>query len=375
MNHSGSESPPVVARFVFGTTAEWIKINPVVERMRRLQISVEVYCANQQGEEIREFFAKEEFKNVAGTENRQSLVSPWQVPRWFSRALISLLQLPRASRSRVVWFVHGDTMTAFLGTVAALIRREHLAHIEAGLRSSSFRSPFPEELIRRFIGRSADTHFAPSQGAADNVQYRFGRKKSEVIVTDGNTVIDALHNTTEQADRDELFSVVVLLHRSEFLARPEVVRSTMSTLTSYSAENGCVVGVIADALALDRFRTLGLISREKSDGTLNGEGVAAGLIFRPKLPHQEFLRTLQGAEVVVTDSGGVQEETAALGIPCLIFRDRTERSDGLGRGAKLLGMNPNRLAEALREPREFGERVMPSDSPSDVIVRWMRAQL
>lgn len=372
---SGLGPSPVVARFVFGTTAEWIKIKPVVERMRRLQISVEVFCANQQGEEIREFLAKEDFQNVPGTDNRPSLVSPWHVPRWFLSALISLVRLPRATSSRVVWFVHGDTMTALLGTIAASLRREHLAHIEAGLRSSSLRSPFPEELIRRFIGRCAITHFAPSEPAAQNLRYRVRRRKFEVIVTHGNTVLDALHTTTERAGQAETPSVVALLHRSEFLARADLVRSTMSTLASYAAEEGCAIGVVVDALALERLRVLGLISSGQSDGILKGEGAAERLRFYPKMPHQDFVKMLLGAEVVITDSGGVQEETAALGIPCLIFRDRTERSDGLRRSANLVGLNPARLSEALRAPREVGERMSPSESPSDVIIQWIREQL
>ena len=375
MRIRGSRSSPVVARFIFGTTAEWIKIEPVVERMRRLQISVEVYCANQQGEEIREFLAKEEFQNVPGTEERPSLVSPWQVPRWFLGALTSLVRLPRVTSSRVVWFVHGDTMTALLGAIAASLRREHLAHIEAGLRSSSFRSPFPEELIRRLIGRCANTHFAPSEPAAKNLRYWVRRRNFEVIVTHGNTVLDALHTTTERVEHGRPPSVVALLHRSEFLARAELVRSTMSALASYSAEEGCVINVVVDALASERFRALGLISPGQPDGILNAEGAAEGLRFYPKMPHQDFLKMLLDAEVVVTDSGGVQEETAAFGIPCFIFRDRTERSDGLGKTALLVGLDPARLTAALREPREVGEHVLPPESPSNVIVQWMQEQL
>ena len=365
----------VVARFVFGTTAEWIKIKPVVERMRRSQIPVEVYCANQQGEEIREFLVIDEFDQIVGTENMPSLVSPWQIPRWFSIALVSLLRLPRDGPSRVVWFVHGDTMTALLGTLAAWMRCEHLAHIEAGLRSSSLRSPFPEELIRRLIGRCANTHFAPSERDAANLRKWIRRKKFEVVVTHGNTVVDSLHDTSREGDGGGAFPVIVLLHRSEFLARSDLVRSTMAALASYSAEEEVAIAVIVDALALKRLRILDLVSQRETDGILRGKGAASGLVFQPKMAHARFLKSLQSAEIVVTDSGGVQEETAALGIPCLIFRDRTERADGLGGGATLVGVNPARLSVLLREPRSVCKPMVPPDSPSDVIVRWLRDQL
>ena len=196
-----------------------------------------------------------------------------------------------------------------------------------------------------------------------------------MIVTHGNTVLDALHATTETVKHGGPPSVVALLHRSEFLARAELVRSTMSALASYSAEEGYVINVVVDALASERLRALGLISPGQSDGVLKGEGAAEGLRFYPKMPHQNFLKMLLDAEVVVTDSGGVQEETAALGIPCFIFRNRTERSDGLGKTAFLVGLDPARLTAALREPREVGEHVMPPASPSNVIVQWMQEKL
>lgn len=196
-----------------------------------------------------------------------------------------------------------------------------------------------------------------------------------MIVTHGNTVLDALHATTEKAGYGGSPPVVALLHRSEFLARADLVRSTMSALASYSAEEEYVINVVVDALASERLRALGLISSGQSDGILKGAGAAEGLRFYPKMPHQEFLKMLLGAEVVVTDSGGVQEETAAFGIPCLIFRDRTERSDGLGKTANLVGLDPARLSALLREPREVGEHVMPPESPSDAIIQWMQGQL
>lgn len=343
--------------------------------MREAQIPVRVYCSNQQGDEIREFIPSENFSNLPGTENRHSLVSPREVPKWFATAFVALLRLPRSPKTRLFWFVHGDTMTALLGTVAASIRREHVAHIEAGLRSASFTSPFPEELIRRLIGRCANTHFAPSRIAEKNLRYLIRRRKYEVIVTNGNTVVDALPTAvSDEVDRVGPMSVIVVLHRSEFLARADLVRSTFLVLGSYATAKGRTVGVIADALALQRFRGMGLVSHVGSDVLQYGEGSAAGVTFFPKMRHTAFLEALRGADVVVTDSGGVQEETAALGIPCLIFRDRTERVDGLGDGAELVGMDPRRLSEALRKERERRTPRMRTESPSDVIVKWMTEQ-
>jgi len=366
---------PSIARFVFGTTAEWIKIQPVIECMQQAGIKTEVLCTHQQDDEIREILSHESFSSLNGMRGRGSLVSILQVPRWFSRSLFELLRTRQVADRTVIWFVHGDTMTAFVATIAAKLRREHLAHIEAGLRSGSIRSPFPEELIRRCIGRLANTHFSPQSNDAQNVPKFPPRRNFEVVVTHGNTVIDALNrDSSGHVDGTDPF-VLALLHRAEFLARHELVLETMAVLAAYSHERRVDVRVITDALASERFESLGLLSAFDEWGIAEGSGPARGLTFLRKMPHRDFAKLLRDAHLVVTDSGGVQEETAALGVPCLIFRNRTERNDGLEEGATLLGTDPRNLAIALRGPHKRRPRSDPRQSPSNLIANWMKVQI
>ena len=266
-----------------------------------------------------------------------NLMEPGQeLERIFTRALLAMKDELAATRPDMV-LVEGDTTTVFATALAAFWRACPVGHVEAGLRSGDVRNPFPEEMNRILAGALADLHFAPTRDAAENLR-RCGVPDARIFVT-GNTVIDALKSTAEKVrnlprgvaldPRARL--VLVTVHRRESFGEP--LRRVLTALAR-------IVATIPDVelalpvhpnpnvhravhAALDRMPRVHLT---------------------PPLDYLEFVNYLQAAHLVLTDSGGVQEEAPALGKPVLVLRETTERPEGVNAGvAKLVGTATERI--------------------------------
>jgi len=238
-----------------------------------------------------------------------------------------------------------------VGAVLARMVGVRAAHVEAGLRSGDWRHPFPEELDRRIVGRLASVHYAPAPQAVANLAGR-----PNVVLTHGNTVMDAAMDSQgrDTGQVDEPYGVV-LLHRFEFISEPSRVRDTLRLLAEHA---DVPMRVLVDAYA-----------REAMSAAIAELGAGDVLRIQPKLAHAEFIALLQGAQFVVTDSGGIQEEAALYGVPTLIHRMATERSEGLGANALLSHWRADTVIDFLRRYGELRVPVAPLVvSPSDVIV-------
>jgi UDP-N-acetylglucosamine 2-epimerase (non-hydrolysing) len=270
----------------------------------------------------------------------------WSIRRWL-RANRRSLRASIPSGSAIV--VHGDTMTSVVGAYIARRLGVDSVHVEAGLRSGNWRHPFPEELDRRIVGRLATVHYTPSEEATRNL-----RGRPNVVHTHGNTALDAVLDQTHMpADAEEPYGVV-LLHRFEFLNNPELVASTFKTLAEHSRVR---LKFFVDAYA-----------NEVLANVLPGLSGSA-IEVTAKQSHEEFVSTLRGARFIVTDSGGIQEEAALLGVPTLIHRRATERHDGLGENIVLSEWRLSSLVEFLENAETFARPlVVPEHSPSDIIV-------
>ena len=359
--------------FVFGTTAELIKIAPVLERLRTLNIPYTLMCTYQQGPDITAHL--QEAGLTVGIHLRSpqasSLKRVGQVPGWLTGVLQSAYQQRRTIRdrlradgSRPLFVVHGDTMTAVVGAIIGRALGASVAHIEAGLRSGSIRHPFPEELDRRIVGQLANVHYAPWPDAAANLQ----RVRGRVVVTHGNTVTDAVRHAALDGENDSVassdFSGIVLLHRSEFLHNADLVKDTLRELAVISKE--ATLTIVLDSLAQSKMGDI--VSSMQWEGPTQIVG---------KIPHRDFVSRLQSADFVVTDSGGVQEECYALGVPCLIHRMRTERSEGLGSTAMLSGWDAKAISQFVVDVRAgvihrggAGDEGSPSAVIVDDLIRY-----
>lgn len=240
--------------------------------------------------------------------------------------------------------VQGDTSTAFAGALAAYYRKVPVAHLEAGLRSGDRYSPFPEETNRTLVGHIAELHFAPTSLAAENLR-REGITEGVHVV--GNTVIDALYLglriIREQGDDfwESQFPsldlsrrlVLVTGHRRESFGEPfERICRALACIAS--AQPDCLVVYPVHMNPRVRepvYRLLG--------------GISNVVLIEP-LDYPRLLWLMNRAEIVLTDSGGIQEEAPSLGKPVLVMRDVTERVEGIQAGtAKLVGTDTARIVE------------------------------
>ncbi|MDR7189105.1 UDP-N-acetylglucosamine 2-epimerase (non-hydrolyzing) [Microbacterium sp. BE35] len=344
--------------FIYGTTAEAIKLAPIARRLDARGIPYEHWVTQQHTDALRVAMPQLGFRApdrvIADGWRGKPLKTPLQMVGWMFDVGIWTLRNLRSIRKSLprnsVVIVHGDTVTTVLGTFIGRLAGAPVAHVEAGLRSGDWRHPFPEELDRRIVGRLAQIHYAPAEEAAANLAGR-----ANVVMTHGNTVVDAVRDAA--AGRivvaDEEYGLV-LLHRFEFISNPQLVRDTLVALDQ---ESPLPMKVVVDSY-----------SRDTMERTIASFGLQKFSIMA-KQEHSEFVDTLRAAAFIVTDSGGVQEEAAVFGLPTLVHRMATERSEGIGTTAMLSLWDLNRVREFLRSTDAHrGSKTADPRSPSDIVV-------
>lgn len=263
-----------------------------------------------------------------------------------ARVLEGMEEVLERSRPDIV-MVQGDTTTAMAAALAAFYKRVPLAHIEAGLRSHDIDSPFPEELNRRIVGEIAAWHFAPTQQARANLLSE--GKRSERIFVTGNTVIDTLLHFSRMLDEDARASAE-LAARFRFLDPSR----KLILVTGHRRENfdGGIDRICSALKILAGRGDVSIVFPVHPNPNVR-EVVRSHL---NDLPHvhlidpQEYLPFLylqKKSHLVLTDSGGVQEEAPSLGKPVLVMRENTERPEGVAAGtARLVGTNVDVILEA-----------------------------
>lgn len=315
--------------FVFGTRPEAIKMAPAIERVREREGMRAVVAVTAQHREMLDQVL-ELFDIVPDFD--LDLMRDRQRPEdVLARALTELSRLIAETRPDIV-LVQGDTITTLAGALAAFYARVPVGHLEAGLRTGDLSSPFPEEANRRLVSQVAALSFAPTPHA-EACLLAEGAAPGSVIVT-GNTVVDAVR---EMAEKDsplppELASAiagrrlaVVTLHRRESWGEPLEsaclgIRDTLDAVEDLVVvlpvhPNPAVAGTVCSVL----------------------EEHPRALLTAP-LGYLEFVQLLKACSIVLSDSGGLQEEAAALGKPLLLLRDTTERPEGAEAGTlKLVG--------------------------------------
>lgn len=244
--------------------------------------------------------------------------------------------------------VHGDTTTAMSAAMAAFHRRIRIGHVEAGLRTGNLQQPWPEELNRRVVDLVSDHLFAPTPEAARNLA---GERPSGQLVVTGNTVIDALKQTVERIERDAGLRAAI----DAGLPLREGRRLLLVTGHRRESFGNGFAEICVALAALAREPGLDIIYPVHLNPNVQGPVHAqlAGLENVHLLPPQDYLsfvRLMQLADVVLTDSGGVQEEAPALGRPVLVMRDVTERPEAVAAGAvTLVGTSATRIIDGVRQ--------------------------
>lgn len=329
---------------IFGTRPEAIKLFPVIQALAANSALNVRTCVTAQHRGL-----LDQVLDIAGIVPHidLDLMEPGQsLDRLTARLLTSLGEVMDAERpDRVI--VQGDTATAMVGALAAYYRKVPVGHVEAGLRSGDIYQPFPEEVNRRIVAPIADQHFAPTRTAADALT-REGIAPSMVHVT-GNTVIDALIATKARIDADPSLAAGLDGYATRFSGRRIVL------VTTHRRENfGGGMENIARAIAriADREDLAILFPIHPNPNVVSvmdrilGDRPNIARIDPLDYPH--FIRALGMAHIVLTDSGGVQEEAPALGKPVLVMRETTERPEGVAAGtARLIGTDQDRIVSEI----------------------------
>ena len=317
---------------VFGTRPEAIKMCPLVQELRRHPDTLEPIVAvtaqhREMLDQVLDLFGIVPDYDLNIMQGGQTLYDVT------TRALTGLKEVMEKARPDLV-LVHGDTTTTFAGALAAYYLQIPVGHVEAGLRTGNKYSPFPEEMNRKLTGAIADLHFAPSTTSRDNL-LRENVDPAAIFVT-GNTVIDALA-TTVQADYRFDDPVV-----EEALSRhPRLLVMTTHRRENLGEPMRHVYRAVKDALAQcpDVAAVFPVHKNPKVREVVQAELAGQDRVYLTEpMDYQPFANIMSRASVILTDSGGIQEEAPALGKPVLVLRGTTERPEAVAAGTvRLVG--------------------------------------
>ncbi|MGI6254112.1 MAG: non-hydrolyzing UDP-N-acetylglucosamine 2-epimerase [Acutalibacter sp.] len=362
---------------VFGTRPETIKMAPLVKELERREEFESLVCVTAQHRQMLDQVL-EAFDITPDYD--LDIMKPGQtLSDITARVLKGLESVFQQERPDMV-LVHGDTTTTFAGALAAYYAQVAVGHVEAGLRTWDKYSPFPEEMNRQFVGCVADLHFAPTEGSKENL-LREGKDPKTIIVT-GNTAIDALKTTVREDYSDEILEwakgsrlIVLTAHRRENLGEPmhRMFRAIRR-----------VVEEFPDVKVVYPVHLNPLVQKAAEEELGGCDRVR---LIAP-LEVIEFHNLLARSYLILTDSGGIQEEAPSLGKPVLVLRENTERPEGIGAGTlKLAGTDEETIyglvRELLTDEAEY-HRMSHASNPygdgeasariADAILRWKKEQ-
>ena len=346
-NGEGGENSPIKVMTIFGTRPGAIKMAPLVRELEN-RAGVESYCCvtaqhRQMLDGVLGIFKLTPQFDLNIMEQQQTLSTIT------SKCLLGLEKVFSEVRPDLV-LVHGDTSTTFAGALAAFYQKIAIGHVEAGLRTYDKYSPFPEEMNRSMVGRLADLHFCPTEANRANLEAEGVRKG---IYVTGNTVIDALNTTAvknyrfttevlNQLDYAHKKVIVVTCHRRENYGQP--MEDIMAALNDIARTH--------DDVELVYPVHLSPVVQEGAHRHLDGPD---NIHLIDPLMADEMHSLMARSYMVMTDSGGLQEEAPSLGKPVLVLRHETERPEAVTAGTvKLAGVSYEgivRLANQLLDDR------------------------
>jgi len=306
---------------IFGTRPEAIKMAPLVKELEKREEIESIVCVTAQHRQMLDQVL--ETFNITPDYDLNIMKQGQTLVDITTRALKSLSEVISEVKPNIV-LVHGDTTTTLSGSLAAFYNQVSVGHVEAGLRTYDKYSPFPEEINRQVTGVIADMHFAPTEVSKNNL-LREGKKEETIYVT-GNTAIDALKTTVKDDYYHPIFDkigddkiILLTAHRRENLGEPmkNMFRAIKRILEEF------------DGIQVIYPVHLNPLVRQAAEEIL-GDNNKVHLI--EPLEVLDFHNFLNKSYIIMTDSGGIQEEAPSLGKPVLVLRDTTERPEGVSAG-------------------------------------------
>jgi UDP-N-acetylglucosamine 2-epimerase (non-hydrolysing) len=351
--------------FVIGTRPEAIKLAPVVLAMRRDPRFLPVVCVTGQHREMLEGMLP--LFRIRPRHVLDTMAADQALASSMSAILSGLERVIREETPGLV-VVQGDTTSTLAGTLAAVYNRIPVAHVEAGLRTHDKRRPFPEEINRRLSSHAADFHFAPTPGARDNLLAE-GIQARRIAVT-GNTGVDALLHVKAYLDSSAE-------RRAKIRRRYPFAESgrTMILVTGHRRESigegfrnicGALRRIALAHPSVDLVYPVHL-NPEVRKPVIEGLSGIPNVILLSPVDYEAFVYLMTRARLILTDSGGIQEEAPSLGKPVLVMRDATERPEALAAGcARLVGTDPHTIVKGVERVLAGGlpgERPTPRRNP------------
>ena len=350
---------------VFGTRPEAIKMAPLVKKLEAEPGIRSQVCVTEQHRQMLDPVLK--LFDIIPDFNLHVMRDNQNLSHLTAKILIGLADVFQHQKPDLV-LVHGDTTTTLAASISAYYHHIPIAHVEAGLRTGDINSPWPEEANRKLSGALASLHFAPTKASGLNL-LREGVEASTIHIT-GNTVIDALFEMTNKIKRDAQLSRT-LAEQFPFLNPAR----KMILVTGHRRENfGEGFERICQALALiaRRFPEVDILYPVHLNPHVQTpvKALLAGIdnvFLIPPVDYLPFVYLMQSAYLILTDSGGIQEEAPSLGKPVLVMRDKTERPEALHAGTvTLVGTDVKKIVshvEQLLTDAELYQRMSHAQNP------------
>lgn len=345
---------------VFGTRPEAIKMAPLVKEFQKLPEYFEtIVCVTGQHREMLDqvlhiFEIKPDY-DLNIMKQGQDLYDVT------ARVLTGMREVLKEAQPDVV-LVHGDTTTSTAAALAAFYQQIPVGHVEAGLRTHNIYSPWPEEMNRQITGRIATYHFAPTPLSRQNLLAE-GVKEEQITVT-GNTVIDALYMVVDKIKRDKALDAELeaLLKNAGYDVNRLANGKKLVLITGHRRENfgdGFIHMCTAIKDLTKKYPDVDFVypmhlnpNVRKPIHEVFGEDLSnlGNMFFIEPLEYLSFVYLMEKSNIVLTDSGGIQEEAPGLGKPVLVMRDTTERPEALSAGTvKLVGTNYDRIIDQVSQ--------------------------
>lgn len=337
-----AELPKILV--IFGTRPEAIKLFPVIHKLQEhSDVQTRVLVTGQHRQMLDQVLDIGEIR----PDHDLDVMAPNQTLDALTARLLTgiggVLDIERPARV----IVQGDTATAMVGALAAYYRQIPVSHVEAGLRSHNIYQPWPEEVNRKIIGTIADQHFAPTHVSADAL--RAEAVAPENIHITGNSVIDALHWVTDKIARQPDLACDLAEIEERFEGK-RIIGVTTHRRENFGDGMEDIAAALLEIAARDDVAIIFPVHmnpnvRKVMEAKL-GNHPCIAMIEPLDYPH--FARLLSISHIMLSDSGGVQEEAPALGKPVLVMRETTERPEGVTAGtAKLVGTDKNRIISEI----------------------------
>lgn len=357
--------------FFIGTTAELLKLFPVIRELERRDVDFKIITSGQTRvnfEETSNWIKKTKADIALPPKKNQSSIIffiMWIIKTFFKAPILLFREFKNIDRPNSFFIIHGDTVSSLIGAILARFYNLKIIHIESGLRSFNFWEPFPEEITRVAISKFADVHFCPNEWSLNNLRNTPGEK----IDTFKNTFFESYLAASKKDAKLKIGKVVkgkyfvFVLHRQEHIIfkKRENLKMVRFVVDNVPSNINCVFIKHATTSKFLKSVNQDFLKRNKKR-----------MIFLPRLPYSSFVGLLKNAEFLVTDGGGNQEEAYYMGLPCLLLRNYTERPEGLGENVVLGKNNFKIITPFLRNYGNFKRKaVFMKVRPSKIIVDYL----